>query len=55
LTPEALVLFLNGPVDARNPAMRTLFPSGEAELADIIVFGGRRVESALQTWPCRGG
>lgn len=52
---EALVLFLNGPVDDRNPAFRTLFPGGEAELADFIVFGGRRVESALQTWPCRGG
>lgn len=51
---EALVVFLNSDLTEANPAVRALFPSGSPELADVIVFGGRRVESALQTWPCRG-
>lgn len=49
-----LVVFAMGAVDASNPAIATVFPGGEVQLADVIVHAGRRVESAVQMWSCAG-
>ena len=50
----ATVLFAMGSTGSDNPVMRELFDGQEPDLADVIVFGGRRVESSLQTWQCQG-
>lgn len=51
-TEPGLVMFIMGDTDAKNPAVAALFPGQEVQLADVIVYAGRRTEAAVQMWDC---